>query len=79
MDALIAVSGHFLNTFDMVATPEVKQQLINTMGVVHDNVALVCVDYFQRCVSYSIWQPMFIVILTSYMSIYYNAALAVVV
>lgn len=49
-DALIAVSGHFLNTFNVVATPEVKTQLINTMGVVHDDVAQVCVDYFQRFV-----------------------------
>ncbi|XP_052061669.1 dynein axonemal heavy chain 8-like [Mytilus californianus] len=47
-DALIAVSGHFLNTFNVIATPEVKTQLINTMGVVHDDVAQVCVDYFQR-------------------------------
>lgn len=48
-DALIAVSGHFLNNFNIVATPDVKLQLIHTMGVVHDNVAQTCVDYFQRC------------------------------
>ncbi|OWF42162.1 dynein heavy chain 8, axonemal-like [Mizuhopecten yessoensis] len=47
-DALIAVSGHFLNSFDIACTKEIKSQLVNSMGSVHDNVALVCVDYFQR-------------------------------
>lgn len=47
-DALIAVSGHFLNNFEIVSTEETKTQIMNTMGVVHDNVAAVCVEYFQR-------------------------------
>ncbi|KAK6173326.1 hypothetical protein SNE40_016798 [Patella caerulea] len=47
-DALVAVSGHFLNNFPMECTEEIKKQVVNTMGVVHDNVAVVCVDYFQR-------------------------------
>ncbi|CAH1796663.1 unnamed protein product [Owenia fusiformis] len=47
-DALVAVSNHFLSKFDIVCTPETKQQLVETMGVVHDNVATICIDYFQR-------------------------------
>ncbi|XP_071095783.1 dynein axonemal heavy chain 8-like [Haliotis cracherodii] len=47
-DALVAVSGHFLNNFPMETSEEIKQQVVNTMGVVHDNVAAVCVEYFQR-------------------------------
>ncbi|XP_052240013.1 dynein axonemal heavy chain 8-like isoform X2 [Dreissena polymorpha] len=47
-DALIAVSNHFLSTFNVVCSDEIKSQLVNTMGVVHDNVALTCQNYFQR-------------------------------
>uniref|UniRef100_K1QHZ6 Dynein heavy chain 8, axonemal n=1 Tax=Magallana gigas TaxID=29159 RepID=K1QHZ6_MAGGI len=47
-DALIAVSGHFLNTYPIVCNKEIKEQVVNTMGVVHDDVASVCVEYFQR-------------------------------
>ena len=47
-DALVAVSQFFLSEFAMVCSPEVKNQLVQTMGVVHDNVAQTCVDYFQR-------------------------------
>ncbi|XP_062596702.1 dynein axonemal heavy chain 5-like, partial [Saccostrea cucullata] len=46
-DALIAVSGHFLNNYHIVCSKEIKEQVVNTMGVVHDNVASVCVEYFQ--------------------------------
>ena len=48
-DALIAVSNHFLMNFNVICSKETKQELVNSMGVVHDNVATICVEYFQRC------------------------------
>jgi dynein heavy chain len=47
-DALIAVADYFLSDFDIVCTPEIKQQLIETMGSTHDGVAEGCVEYFNR-------------------------------
>jgi dynein heavy chain len=59
-DALIAVSGHFLNNYHIVCGKEIKEQVINTMGVVHDDVASVCVEYFQRFVSLNIYLSMLV-------------------
>lgn len=36
-DALIAVSNHFLASYDIVATPNVKTAVVNTMGVFQVN------------------------------------------
>uniref|UniRef100_H2YUI8 AAA+ ATPase domain-containing protein n=1 Tax=Ciona savignyi TaxID=51511 RepID=H2YUI8_CIOSA len=47
-DALVAVSNHFLSKVQVVCEPEVKRQLIQTMGVFHDKVAETCVEYFDR-------------------------------
>ena len=47
-EALIAVADHFLSQFDIVCSEEVKRQVIQTMGIVHDGVAENCVEYFQR-------------------------------
>ena len=47
-DALIAVSQHFLSTFNIVCTTKTKEQLVQMMGSVHDTVAQLCVDYFDR-------------------------------
>lgn len=47
-DALIAVSNHFLSDYDIVCSENVKQAVVNTMGVFQDMVAEVCTDYFQR-------------------------------
>ncbi|XP_052229952.1 dynein axonemal heavy chain 5-like isoform X5 [Dreissena polymorpha] len=47
-DALIAVADHFLSQFNIDCTPEVKKQVIQTMGIVHDGVAESCIEYFQR-------------------------------
>ena len=56
-DALIAVSNHFLSNFHVICSAETKGQLVNTMGVVHDDVASVCIEYFQRLVLiiYTTW------------------------
>ena len=47
-DALIAVSNHFLASYDITCTPAVKQSVVSTMGVFQDMVAEYCIDYFQR-------------------------------
>jgi dynein heavy chain len=47
-DALVAVADHFLSKFDIECTLEVKKQVIQSMGSVHDGVAESCVQYFQR-------------------------------
>ena len=63
-DALIAVADHFLSTFDIVCSDEVKKQVIQTMGIVHDGVAESCIDYFQRWLfSQSEFMKMFVHIL----------------
>ncbi|XP_041462810.1 dynein heavy chain 5, axonemal-like [Lytechinus variegatus] len=47
-DALIAVAQHFLASFPIVCSDNVKKSVVNTMGVFQDLVAETCVDYFQR-------------------------------
>ena len=47
-DALIAVSQHFIASFDVICTPEVKEQVVQTMGIVQDAVSVSCISYFER-------------------------------
>jgi hypothetical protein len=47
-DALIAVSNHFLASYDITCTQNVKQAVVNTMGEFQDLVAELCTEYFQR-------------------------------
>ena len=49
-EALVAVADHFLAKSSIDCSAEVKKQVIQTMGNVHDGVAEYCIDYFQRYV-----------------------------
>ena len=48
MNALVAVSRHFLGPFAIVCPGTTKLQLIELMGQIHDQVAGICNDYFDR-------------------------------
>ncbi|XP_052872308.1 dynein axonemal heavy chain 8 [Anopheles cruzii] len=47
-DALVAVSNHFLRDYGVVCTPELKLRLIEIMAFVHNRVAEVCTEYYER-------------------------------
>ena len=48
-DALIAVAQHFVGNYEgIVCTPETKQEVVQTMGVIQDFVAESCINYFER-------------------------------
>ncbi|OXB57017.1 hypothetical protein ASZ78_015603 [Callipepla squamata] len=47
-DALVAVAQHFLVSYHIECTDEVKQSVINTMGTFQDIVAEKTVEYFER-------------------------------
>uniref|UniRef100_A0A8C0GRB0 Uncharacterized protein n=1 Tax=Chelonoidis abingdonii TaxID=106734 RepID=A0A8C0GRB0_CHEAB len=47
-DALVAVAQHFLASYKIECTDEVKQSVVNTMGTFQDFVAEKCVEYFER-------------------------------
>lgn len=48
MDALTAVSNHYLQEFNVNCQDEVKQELIEIMAFVQDNVSEVCLGYFEK-------------------------------
>uniref|UniRef100_A0A452H148 Dynein axonemal heavy chain 5 n=1 Tax=Gopherus agassizii TaxID=38772 RepID=A0A452H148_9SAUR len=47
-DALVAVAQHFLASYKIECTDEVKRSVVNTMGTFQDLVAEKCVEYFER-------------------------------
>ena len=49
-EALQAVAQHFLASYDLVCTPEVKHQVVCAMGLFQDGVAEASQDYFHRSV-----------------------------
>ncbi len=47
-DALVAVSKHFIQNFDIVSTATARGELVIAMGEFHDQVAESCAEYFNR-------------------------------
>ena len=47
-DALVAVADHFLSSFGIDCIDEIKQELVQCIGSVHDGVAEYCSQYFQK-------------------------------
>ncbi|XP_032540330.1 dynein heavy chain 8, axonemal isoform X1 [Chiroxiphia lanceolata] len=47
-EALVAVSSYFLSEFNIVCSPSVRTEIVETMGVFHDIVSESCENYFQR-------------------------------
>lgn len=47
-DALISVSSHFLTSFEIECTSEVKSELVKVLGNIQDVVAATSLEYFQR-------------------------------
>ncbi|CAL4075211.1 unnamed protein product, partial [Meganyctiphanes norvegica] len=45
-EALIAVSKHFLSSYEIICSPETKLNLCKSMGSIHDHVAQFCSEYF---------------------------------
>ncbi|XP_050440010.1 dynein axonemal heavy chain 5-like [Adelges cooleyi] len=48
LEALHAVSHHFLKDFDVLCSPNEKSSLIQILGEIHNNVAKDCISYQQR-------------------------------
>ncbi|KAI4493643.1 hypothetical protein M0804_001819 [Polistes exclamans] len=70
-DALYQVGQHILRTFEIECTFEVKQNLIQVMGDVQDDVNDICIEYFNRFRRQTYVTPKsFLTFLTGYKEIY---------
>ncbi|KAF7401630.1 hypothetical protein HZH68_007450 [Vespula germanica] len=70
-DALYQVGHHVLNPFAIECTPEVKQQLIQVVGDIQDDVNDVCIEYYNRFRRQTYVTPKsFLVFLTGYKKLY---------
>ena len=70
-DALIAVAQHFLSSYNIVCSPEVKQQVVQAMGEFQDYVAENCVGYFDRFRrSVHVTPKSYLFFIASYKSVY---------
>uniref|UniRef100_A0A1I8M6Y8 AAA+ ATPase domain-containing protein n=1 Tax=Musca domestica TaxID=7370 RepID=A0A1I8M6Y8_MUSDO len=47
-DARIAVSRHYLENFEIVCAPTVKESVIDIMSWIHESVSETCLSYFER-------------------------------
>ena len=72
-DALIAVAQHFLSSYEMVCTSEIKQQVVQAMGEFQDYVAENCISYFDRFRrSVHVTPKSYLFFITSYKTVYNN-------
>lgn len=79
MDALVEVSNYFLKDYSIECRPQVKQDLIEIMAFVQDNVSDICVEYFDRFRRQTHVTPKsFLSFLDGYKSIYKGTLVTIV-
>lgn len=79
MDALVEVSSYFLQDYSIECSPQVKQDLIEIMAFVQDNVSDICVEYFDRFRRQTHVTPKsFLSFLDGYKSIYKRTLVTIV-
>lgn len=47
-DARVGVSRHYLQSYMIVCTEQVKEQVIYMMSFIHNNVSEMCITYYDR-------------------------------
>lgn len=60
-DARIGVSSHYLKSYMIVCTDQVKEQVIHMMSFIHNNVSEMCTVYYDR---YTIWNSCLLIVLS---------------
>lgn len=72
-EALISVADHFLSSFKITCTPEVKTNLVTCMGNLHHSVADTCAQYFAKFRrSTHVTPKSYLSFISGYKSIYNN-------